>query len=317
MPSPEIVITGVGLVTPLGETARESTDAWRDGHCARTRRVPELESTPLESQLVAAGPGLNVGKRLGGRRLVKYMSDAARLGCVAAHEAMADAGVQKRFAPQRIGLYAGTGLAAAHMTDVEPLLERSIDSGGEFSCRLLGERGLAEANPLLSFKILANMPACLISIQEEIRGPNLIFSPWEGQTGAAIVEAWLAVADGEVDCALVGAAEDATQPVTVTYLRQAGLLQEREYPAAGAGYLVLERRSSAERDGIAVYARLDRPELRACSEPPDDPLRERMGRTFAAAPAILLGMGSVSPPSHVSVRGVDQHIFEAKLEGVS
>ncbi len=96
------------------------------------------------------------------------MSPAALLGCVAAREAAEDCGLRERFAPERVGLYVGVGLAAAGLDEVAPMLRESVDEHGRFSCRLLGERGLAATSPLLSFKILANMPACLMSVLEGI-----------------------------------------------------------------------------------------------------------------------------------------------------
>jgi len=223
--------------------------------------------------------------------MLKYMSDAAVLGCVAAHEALQDAGVPGRFAPERIGLYAATGLAAANVQDVSTMIDASIDPQGKFSCRLLGERGLSATNPLLSFKILANMPPCLISIIEGIKGPNFIFTPWEGQTAAAILEGWLAVRAGEVDCALVGAADAAAYPSTFVYLRQAGILQTHEFPGSGAGYVVMETRESARQAERRVYAGLTHVRLQpSAGHPVVDPLAARIGRTFAAAPAILLGL---------------------------
>jgi len=49
--------------------------------------------------------------------MLKYMSDAAVLGCLAAREALEDADAKSRFSPERIGLYAGTGLASANINE--------------------------------------------------------------------------------------------------------------------------------------------------------------------------------------------------------
>ncbi len=45
-----------------------------------------------------------------------------------------------------------------------------------------------------------------------------------------------------------------------------------------------------------------------------DPLSERLGRTFAAAPAILLGFNCAQRKSELSICGVDQQRFEVRLE---
>jgi 3-oxoacyl-(acyl-carrier-protein) synthase len=259
-------------------------------------------------------PQFDPGERLGSRRMLKYMSESAVLGCVAAHEAAADANMQRRFRSERIGLYAGTGLAAARIEETVPMLHESTDANGRFSCRLFAERGLSATNPLLSFKILANMPPCLVSIIEGVKGPNMIFTPWEGQTGYALLEAWRAVADGEVDCALVGGADAAAHPLTFVYLSQAGLLGEGESPANGAAYVVMERAESARRDQQRVYARLAHAEVSASGDGPHDPLAARMGRSFAAAPAIAFCLACQIPGMATSVCGVDGQEFRAEVE---
>jgi 3-oxoacyl-(acyl-carrier-protein) synthase len=309
-----VVVTGVGLLTPIGATTSDCAQAWYNGESARRKPLQELLGTPLEDVGVAILPEINIVERLGSRRMLKYMSDAAILGCLAAREALEDAEAKTRFSPERIGLYAATGLASANIHEVQRMVEESIDENGQFSCRLLGGRGLSATNPLLSFKILANMPPCLISIMECIKGPNFIFSPWEGQTGAALLEAWRAVATGEVDCALAGAADSAAHPATFVYLRQAELLRNGEYPASGAAYLVFERLETASKDEKRIYAYIKDMLLTPSDEGISDPLSGRIGRTFAAAPAILLGLQSLAGKSRFSICGVDRQKFEVELE---
>jgi len=306
------------MVTPLGATAQATVASWGAGVRAIRRRIPELAGTSLVNSEAAQLPDFDPAKRLGSRRMLKYMSRSAMLGCVSAHEAVEDADVRHRYAPERVGLFAGVGLAAAMLDDILPMLNQSIDEDGKFSCRLLGQRGLAVSNPLLSFKILANMPPCLISIIEGAKGPNYIFTPWEGQTAAALLEAWQAVDSGEVDCALVGAAEDAGHPATLVYLRQARLLSECELAGAGAAYVIMERAERAARDGVHMYARILSMSMRYRRSPGfDDPLAERMGRCFAAAPAMLTALACRVPGLDVRIRGTDEQEFQARLEILS
>lgn len=317
MAADDVVVTGIGMITPLGSTTDETVEGWRAGRSASRRPLPELAGTRLENVSVATLPEFDAAKRLGGRKMIKYMSDAAVLGCVAAREATTQAGMKQRFAPERIGLYAGTGLAGTSFEAALPTIRESVDEHGEFSCRLLGERGLAATNPLLSFKILANMPPCIVSMLESIKGPNLVFTPWEGQTASAMLEGWSAVSDGEVDCALVGAADFAAHAATVVYLHQAGLLSKGEFPAAAAAYLVLERRESAERDETRVFAHISSMFVKSEEFPATDPLGDRMGRSFAAAPAVLLALACRSGAAGwISVHGVDRHMLCAEVKEV-
>lgn len=310
----DVVVTGIGMVTPLGATAAATGEAWRAGRCAPRRTLPELAGTPLADAEVAVLPEFDAAARLGGRRMLKFMSDAAVLGCLAAREASEAAALKQRFRPERVGLFAGTGLAPACFEDIAPALRASIDETGQFSWRLAGERGLTATNPLLAFKLLANMPPCLVSILECVKGANLVLTPWEGQTGAAIEQAWSAVASGEVDAAMAGAADYPVYPGTVFHLRDRQALRDGEYTAPGAAYVVLERAESAERDGQSVHAHLAAVEVAATDGPTHDPLAERMGRTLAAAPAILLALACQEPRGALSLCGVDRHEFRAEVK---
>lgn len=311
--SAEVVVTGIGLLTPLGADAPTTAAAWRAGQQATLEHMGDLAGTCLADSKAAILPPFDAAARLGGRRMLKYMSDAALLGCVAAREANEDARVRKRFAPERVGLFAATGLAAASVQDVLPMLEQSIGEDGEFSCRLLGEKGLPSANPLLSFKILANMPPCLVSILEIVKGPNLIFNPWEGQASAALLEAWRAVKNGDVDAALAGAADNPAHPATYVFLKSNGLIGKDEFPAPAAGYVVLERAETARRDGQRVYASIADVSLQTTDARLNDPLAERLGRTYAAAPAVLLGLASHAADAEIQICGVDRQLFSAAL----
>lgn len=309
----DVVISGIGMITPLGATAKDTAAAWQAGRFAPRRRLPELAGSALESAEVAVLPDFDPGQRLGGRRMLKYMSEAAALGCIAAREALEEADAKQRFAPEMLGLYAATGLAAASVDDIQGTLEASIDERGEFSERLLGTRGLAATNPLISFKILANMPPCLISVMEGIKGPNLIFTPWEGQAGAALLEAWLAVREGLVEGALAGAADSGAHPSTLVFLRQAGLLEVDEIPASGAAYLFLERAETAMRDGRRIHAVLEEVTLDAVENKVADPLAVRMGRLFAAAPPVLLALECLTGGQGATLCGTDGQQFSFRL----
>jgi len=313
----EVVVTGVGMVTPLGATADETVAAWEAGEEARREPIEALSGVGVTGAEGFVLPRFDASERLGrDRRMIKFMSDAAVIGCVAAREAMNEAKSRERFAPERIGLFAGTGLAGARVREAIPMVEASIDDEGTFSYGLLGERGLAATNPLLSFKILANMPPCLVSLLEGIKGANLIFGPWEGQTGAALVEAWRAVAEGEVDCAVAGAADFASHPATYVYLHHAGLLHGDGVPAPGAAYVILERRESAERDGRKIHGRIAEVKVTTSADTVSDPLVSRLGRTFAAAPAILLGLAIRLGWPEARCVGADGQAFHARLEAV-
>jgi 3-oxoacyl-(acyl-carrier-protein) synthase len=313
MNSEPVVITGIGMVTPLGATSIDTVKSWQEGSDFTRTRSELLKGTVLESQEVARLPSFDPGQRLKKRKMLKFMSDAAVLGCLAAREALADADALRRFPAENIGLFAATGLAGIDIREAMPMIRASLGEDGDFNCRELGAQGLAAANPLLSFKILANMPPCLVSIIEGIKGPNLLFTPWEGQAGAALHEAWQSVAAGDVDCALAGGADNATVPTVIAFLRKSGLLGENECASSGAGYIVMERLSSALKDNRRVYAGILGIHITASCESARDPLSQRIGRTYAAAPAILLGLAAQLPLANTCLVGTDNITVDIRV----
>ncbi len=307
-----VVVTGIGMVTPLGATAAETASSFASGRAAAKSRLSDLEGTPLEASAAAVLPPFDPAARLQSRKMLKYMSGSALLGCIAAREAVESSGVKSRCRAERIGLFAGTGLAAADIGEVRRLIEGSTGENGSFSMRRFGENGLASTNPLISFHILANMPACLVSIMEGLKGPNYIFTPWEGQTGAALSEAVKAVASGEADAAVAGASDTPAHPAAFLHLWQAGLLGPGEFPASSAAYLVLEPEGSAPRSlGIVKEIRLGRGAKQR------DPLADRMGRTFASAPAIYAALSCLAGLKASEISGCDGLSVMVDIEAAS
>ena len=275
----EVFLTGLGLVSPFGVGSHPFFDGLAAGATGAHRPLLQLEGSPLEGQEVGWVPGLEEALGTLPAKLRKFMSEAAILGCLAGREAWDQAALGGRVDPEQVGIYAATGLTAANYESSRELLSSCIDPGGEFSEALLGSRGLASMNPLDSFRILPNMPPCMLAILLGIRGPSLVFNPFEDQGAAALVEAVLAVAQGDVEAALVGAADTPSAPSSLVYLRQSGLLREDEIPSPGAAYFVLESRSSAS-TLAKITVRPSGTWVDVCGP--------RMGRAYAAAPALAL-----------------------------
>ncbi len=314
MPNVDVAITGVGLVTPLGTSTAENITAWKSNGPFTSRRLPELTDTPLENVQTAVTNTTGLAERINAGRMRKYMSQSTLLGCAAAAEAIKMSGINSRVAPEKIGLYAGSGQVGIDLREIEELVTRSIDDDGQFSCSQMGTDGLAATNPLLSFKILPNMPACLISILCNIKGPNLIFTPWEGQSAAAIREAMRAVSERRVEAAVTGASDSPAMLSTLLHLRSAEYINHDDIAADAAAYMVLESVDAARRSGTRVMGILKDVMIQSQTDRPCDPLAVRMGRTFAAAPAIILGLHACGIKTTSNLVGVDRKHISFDLE---
>ena len=258
-----IVITGIGMVTPLGMNPLEVLRRIEAGECAA--KVPvNFESNLFACPVCAPVVDFQVQPFVSEVKTARLMNRDAHLAVAAARLALRDAGLRvgAEYSAGDIGLFGATGLAGLPLNDVAPLIKASSDTGGQFDIFRFGEAGLRAVSPILSFKILANMPMCFVAINEGIKGPNAIYTPWEGQGAQAIESGIRALRNGHARCALVGGCDVKTHELSFLSLQQHGVFDS--WPAAGCGivpgeggvFLVLERETEAAARRAKIYARI-------------------------------------------------------------
>ncbi|MDR0441663.1 MAG: hypothetical protein LBI59_11910 [Candidatus Accumulibacter sp.] len=308
---PELSITGAGVFTCLGDTLQTTLAALDAGRRVEGAPYPFLGETPYAACLAAREAVSDVRAYLTDRRMRKFMSRHAELAAAVARQALEEADPLARgIAPERIGLYAGAGLAAMEMDGSVEFLRKSLDEDGAFSQGAFTGAGLRAIHPLWSFHTLANMPACIVSVLENIRGDNGIYTPWEDQTAFALIEAAFALDRREIDCAVVVASDTPSHPASLVELARADLLPPSEVAASGAACLVLERaRTSPASSSPPRLANLN---LTLTDAPPRDPLAPLIGRTVAAAPLLLVALAAARQlPCRLS--GCGGHTFSFEL----
>jgi len=288
--APEVRITGSGLVTCLGASREATLAAVKAGNRVQGSPFSFLAGTPYGGCLAAQGQEPDLRGLIADRRMRKFMSRQAELAAVAAREALEEANLPARgIAPDRIGLYAGVGLAAMDIAASTNLLRASLDEGGSFSLSRFSQNGLHTIHPLWSFHTLANMPACIVSVLESIKGDNGIYTPWEDQTAFALLEAAHALHEGTIDVAVVVASDTPSHPASMVELASSGFIAPGEAVASGAACLVLERPDAPV--PAQLFSRLSNLRLIASAQDdvhPNDPLAPVIGRTLAAAPLLLV-----------------------------
>lgn len=223
MPS-AVVITGIGMVTPLG---KEPTEILRriqaeESAATPTGFSPDAFACPVWARVENFQPQAYVSEV----KLVRLMNRDAQFAVAAAHLALKDARVKvgADYPPEEIALFGATGLAGLPLAEVAPLIKASAGAAGGFDLARFGRTGLRAVNPTLSFKILSNMPICFISICENLQGVNAIYTPWEGQGAQAIAAGVSALQSGDARCALVGGCDVKTHELAFLGLEQQGVL---------------------------------------------------------------------------------------------
>jgi 3-oxoacyl-[acyl-carrier-protein] synthase II len=258
-----VVITGIGMVTPLGKNPSEILRRLETGRSAAAR-PSNFDVSPFSCPVCAEVSDFQPQEYVSEGKMIRLMNRDAQLAVAAAHLALEDAGVKPggTYAPEEIALFGATGLAGLPLAEVVPLVKASTGPDGQFDAGRFGQAGLRAVSPILSFKILSNMPLCFVSICEDIQGPNSIYTPWEGQGAQAVEAAIRALECGDASCALAGGCDAKTHELAFLSLEQHGVFaswrqnQTGLVPGEGAVFLVLETADRATARGARMYARV-------------------------------------------------------------
>ncbi|MFF9399979.1 MULTISPECIES: beta-ketoacyl-[acyl-carrier-protein] synthase family protein [unclassified Streptomyces] len=256
MNKPDIAVTGLGMITPVGNDT-EST--WK-GVCAGVspvRTVPELDGCVID--FACTVDGIDLDAAIGGRtsfRMGKYV----KLAVVAAREAVADSGLDpQRWEGDRVAVVVGTSSGgSAALTEQAVVLDRH------------GPDATSPSGILLT---IPNMPAAEIAIQFRATGPSLAPCTACSSGATALSVARDLLATGQCDVAIAGATESIVYPVAMTGFARSGAAARavgdparlcRPFAAdraglvmgEGAAVMVLERADDAAARGAAPRALL-------------------------------------------------------------
>jgi 3-oxoacyl-(acyl-carrier-protein) synthase len=302
--SETVVITGIGMVTPLGADALSVLARVEAGDVAHGP-PPEFDASPFSCPVCASIGDFQPRDHIAETKLIRLMSRDAQLAVAAAHLALRDAALRPDscHAPEEIGVFGATGLAGLPVREILPMLEASTDAGGCFDLEKFGESGLRAVSPILSFKILSNMPVCFVSICENIQGPNAVYTPWEGHGARAIEAGILALQSGDARCVLVGGCDVKTHALAFLALEQLGLFESWKrsgsglVPGEGAAFLVLETEATARSRQAKVHARIAEWKFQCQQDEPQAAVLEAVIRGLAHPQAGSIVAAANSDPA--------------------
>jgi 3-oxoacyl-(acyl-carrier-protein) synthase len=271
------VVSGVGIVTPLGLDVAEVSARLGRGEEAVTAAVPEAPHLRL-----ASAPTFDPRAFFTLPKALKLADRKTQLAVAAAALAVNDAGLAAAGGRDEWTIVLGCSASSPRIVDLARALngespERAVDDLALFAERVFG--GL---NPLWLLLTLPNMVGAHVGIQLAAHGPNhTVTSDWIAGT-QAIGEAWLAIAGGECDVALAGGA-DAVDAFDLGCLAQdpRRLVDDDPFVVAeGAAVLVLEERERALRRGARLRGEV---QGYAAGPPGKGETAAAIGRTAARA----------------------------------
>ncbi|MHC4124477.1 MAG: beta-ketoacyl synthase N-terminal-like domain-containing protein [Planctomycetota bacterium] len=257
-----VVITGIGMVTPLGNSSEEVLESILNNESAATE--PKFITSKFDCSLCAPASDFDPEHYFPENKSLRLMNRDAQMAVVAAHLAMEDAKVNsdKTYPAEDIALYGSTGVAGMSVKEITRIIRYAAREDGTLNLESFGKIALRRVRPVLSFRILANMPICFVSIFQNIKGPNAVYTPWEGHGAQAIATGIQAIKRGLVQCALVGGCDCKTRELSFINLQQLGIFESWKksgkgcVPGEGSVFLVLEDEETANRRGKKAYAKI-------------------------------------------------------------
>ena len=191
---PRVVVTGMGVVTPLGNDVTSTWDAMiagRSGVGPITQFDPSRLTTRIAAEVKGFDPS-QVLDRKDQRRNDRYV----QLALVAARQAMDQAGLPARLEgdlAERTGVIVGTGIGG-----IRTLADQVL---------LMGQKGPDRMSPFLIPMAISNLAAGVIAIVFGPQGPNFSVVSACATGGHAIGEAWETIRRGDADIMLAGGTE--------------------------------------------------------------------------------------------------------------
>lgn len=253
-----VVVTGIGMLSPIGNTVAETWDNLLKGKSGAAA-IEHFDATPFATQFSASVKGFDVEEYMSPKEARK-MDLFIQYGMAAAIQAVADASLEvtEENAP-RIGCAIGSGIGGL------PMIEKNVD--------VLATSGPRRVSPFFVPGSIINMIAGNLAIKYGFKGPNIAITTACTTGTHNIGQAMRMIQYGDADVMLAGGAEMATTPLGIAGFSAARALSTRnDDPEAasrpwdkdrdgfvlgdGAGILVLEEYEHAKQRGAEIYCEL-------------------------------------------------------------
>lgn len=250
-----VVVTGVGLVSPLGIGTRETWQALLAGESG-IGPITRFDTAGYDCLIAGEVKGFEP-ERWVEKKEVKKMDLFIHYALAASQMALDDSGfaVTDENA-ERVGVVIGSGIGGF------PMIERTHST--------LLEKGPHRISPFFIPGVIVNLAAGQVSIRTGARGPNT--APCTACTTGlhAVGDAFRLIQHGYADAVLAGGTEGSITPITVAGFSVMGALSRRNdeptrasrpwdkdrdgfVMGEGAGILMLEELAQAERRGAEIY----------------------------------------------------------------
>jgi 3-oxoacyl-[acyl-carrier-protein] synthase II len=256
--SRRVVVTGVGLLTPLGIGTQETWQAIREGRNGISR-IEQFDPTAFTCRIAGEVKNFEPSRYIE-RKEIKKMGRFIQFGIAATDFAIEQSGlrIDARNA-ERVGVYIGSGIGGFEVIEREH--------------KTLLEKGPSRISPFFIPATIINLASGYVSIRTGAKGPNTATATACTSSAHSIGDSYRIIQRDDADVMICGGAEAAVTPLSIGgFAAMRALSQRNDEPekasrpwdaqrdgfvvGEGSGMLILEELEHARRRGATILAEI-------------------------------------------------------------
>ena len=249
-----VVITGMGAVTPIGNSVEELWNGIKDGKCG-VDKIKKFDTTDFKVKLGAEVKNLDLEEHFD-RKEIKRLDTFSHFAVIAAREAIKDSGINSENTDMnRVGVFVSSGIGGLETIEIVN--------------KAYVEKGPDRVPPMYIPMSIVNMAAGNVAIDIGAKGESEAIVTACASATHSIGNAYRTIKNGYEDVVLAGGTETITPTGVAGFTNMKALTQESDKNRAsipfdkersgfvigeGSGVLVLEELEHAKKRGAKIYA---------------------------------------------------------------
>jgi 3-oxoacyl-[acyl-carrier-protein] synthase II len=258
-PERRVVITGLGLVTPIGQTLDTFWNNLITGQCG-IDKITRFDATAFDTQIAGEVRDFDPTPAFPSPKEIRRTDRFTQFGVYAGWEALKDSGADlDKLNRDEIGVIIGSGIGGLETTTLQH--------------KILLERGPSRLSPFMIPSLISNMASGLFSLYYNLRGPNFATCSACATANHAIGEAFRSIKFGDAVMMFAGGAEATIVPIGIGgFCAMKAISTRNDDPkrasrpfdkerdgfvmSEGGGVLALEELEHAKKRGAKIYCEI-------------------------------------------------------------
>jgi len=254
-----VVVTGLGVVSPLGNQVDTFWNNLVAGHCG-VDKIASFDASRFDTQVAAEVKDFDPGPAFPSPKEIRRTDRFSQFGVYAGWQALRDSGLDlDRVNRDEVGVFFGSGIGGLRTTAEQHTI--------------LLERGPGRLSPFMIPMLILNMASGLFSMYYKLRGPNFATCSACATSNHALGEAWRTIKMGDAQVIFAGGAEATIVPIGIGgFCAMKAMSTRNDDPrhasrpfdkerdgfvmGEGAGVLVLEELEHAKARGAKIYCEI-------------------------------------------------------------